>query len=210
MTLQNRVTPFGEIIAVPARGTLMGNRGNLHGDGKTLLRMQASRKDWVTCRLDFKGKRREVMAPGKYTELFFLDEATAFAAGHRPCNECRPERFAAFKAAWAKGFERNAGLPVLVKHIDPLMHADRLISRGVQRHFEARIGDLPDGVMVHLAGEMAIARLKWLGRLLEWTATGYLGPAAVTPDTRVTVLTPACTVKVIAAGYETQVHPSAG
>jgi methylphosphotriester-DNA--protein-cysteine methyltransferase len=188
----------------------MGNRGCLHDDQRRLVRTQASRKDWVTCLLDFRGNRRVVMTPGKYTELFFLDEATALAAGHRPCNECRRERFQAFKAAWLKGvLGRDAGA-LRVLDIDPVMHHDRLAAKGVQRRFEASIGELPDGVMVQLPGEEGIARLKWRGRLLAWTPAGYERPLAVTDGSaQVTVLTPACTVKVLGAGYVPDVHPSA-
>ena len=209
MTLQNRVTPTGEIVAVSARGTLMGNRGNLHGDGRVLLRTQASRMDWVTCRLDFKGRKRPIMAPGKYTELFFLDEATALAAGHRPCNECRPERLAAFKEAWAVGVEGQPGMRLLVTHLDTALHRDRFVSKGIQRRFEARLGDLPDGVMVQLPGEARTARLKWNGRLHRWTASGYVDPQPLNLDVAVTVLTPQCTVKTLAAGYLPAVHASA-
>ena len=210
MTLQNRVTPSNEIVAVAARGTLMGNRGCLHDDHRRLVRTQGTRKDWVTCLLEFRGNRRTVMTPGKYTELFFLDEATALAAGHRPCNECRRERFLAFKAAWRKGvLDREEGA-LRVTDIDPVMHADRLAAKGVQRHFEAPLGELPDGVFVRLPSEEGTARLKWHGRLLAWTPSGYESPI---PDadfsSRLTVLTPACTVEVLRAGYVPEVHPTA-
>ncbi len=210
MTLQNRVMPWGEIVAVDARGTLMGNRGCLHDAQRRIVRPQASRRDWVTCRLAFKDRRRTLMAPGKSTELFFLDEATALAAGHRPCNECRPERFAAFRAAWAVGVLGLPGARPLVKEIDPVLHRDRLAARGVQRRILARLGDLPDGVMLRLAGEEAGAWLKWRGRLRAWTASGYGQSRSVPQATEVTVLTPACTVTVLASGYVPEVHPSAG
>src|SRR4051812_13082053 len=100
MPRQNRVTPSGEIVAVPERGTMLGNRGLLH-DGQGLIVRQWKEKRWIVCVLQFKGRRREVMSPGLYTELFFLDEATALAAGHRPCAECCRERFDAFRGAWA-------------------------------------------------------------------------------------------------------------
>lgn len=211
MTLRNRVTPFGDIVAIAARGTLMGNRGCLHDDQRQLVRTQSSRKDWVTCRLKFKDINRAVMSPGKYTELFFLDEATALAAGHRPCNECRKERFLAFKAAWLTGVEGRTEGALLVTTIDPVMHRDRLQARGVQRRFVAAIGELPDGVLVHRASEEGVARLKWHRRLLLWTPQGYEDPLPIpSNDIPVTVLTPACTVKVLAAGYVPEVHPSAG
>jgi hypothetical protein len=207
MTLQNRVTPFGEIVAVPARGTLMGNRGNLHGNDQHLLRTQAGRKDWVTCRLDFRGIRRRVMAPGKYTELFFLDEATALAAGHRPCNVCRSARFKAFKQAWAVGVLGQPGAQLRVKDIDPVLHADRLISKGVQRRFSSRLGELPDGVVLRLPDEVGVARLKWQAHLHRWSPSGY-EDRRVDENVTVTVLTPACTVKVLEARYLPEIHPS--
>lgn len=210
MTLQNRVTPYNEIVATAARGTLMGNRGCLHDDHRQLVRSQASRKDWVTCLLEFRGNRRTVMTSGKYTELFFLDEATALAAGHRPCNECRRERFLAFKSAWLRGIMgRNEGA-LRVADIDPVMHADRLVAKGVQRRFEAPVGELPDGVFVQLPGEEGTARLKWRARLLAWKPSGYERALVVADSTmRVTVLTPACTVKVLRAGYVPDVHSTA-
>ena len=100
MPLQNRVTPFGELIATPARGTLMGNRGCLH-DAQQRIRRTFAVKRWIICVLEFKGRHRQVMAPGQYTELFFLDEATALAAGHRPCAECQRARYDLFRAHWA-------------------------------------------------------------------------------------------------------------
>src|SRR5919204_6549006 len=99
MPRQNRVTPFGEIVATPERGTLMGNRGVLH-DGEGRIRRPWQLRRWLVCVLDLKGRKRRVMTPGRYTELFFLDEATALAAGHRPCAECRRARFLAFCSAW--------------------------------------------------------------------------------------------------------------
>ena len=206
MALQNRVTPFGEIVPISARGTLMGNRGCLHNAQRQLVRTQASRKDWVTCRLQFKDRRRPLMSPGKYTELFFLDEATALAAGHRPCNVCRPERLALFKQSWAVGVLLAPGARLLVGQIDSVLHQDRVGSKRAQCRFAARIGELPDGAMVQLGGEVGIARLMWRGRLFTWTAEGYQEPQSVDADTEVIVLTPACTVKVLAAGYVPEVH----
>src|SRR5258707_3661680 len=98
--LQNRVNPWGELFRTPARGTMMGNRGRtLHNAQQEIVRSYGGKR-WICCLLEFKGRRRQIMSPGQYTELFFLDEATAFAAGHRPCAECRRERYKAFRAAW--------------------------------------------------------------------------------------------------------------
>jgi len=209
MTLQNRVTPFGEIVTVAARGTLMGNRGCLH-DAERRIVTSSARVAWVTCRLEWKDIRRTIMAPGKYTELFFLDEATALAAGHRPCGDCRAERLVEFERAWAAGVDGRPGEVALVSRIDPIMKRDREERRGVQRRSVARAGDLPDGVMVQLPGEDGIARLKWRGQYLNCSPTGYGHPKAVEAKATVTVLTPACTVKVLAAGYVPEVHPTAG
>ena len=105
MTLQNRVTPFGEIIATPERGAYMGNRGGRihHNDRQELQTRRWASRQWITCLLEFKGRHRMVMQPNRYTELFFLDEVTAFAAGHRPCAECRRDDFSRFMTAWAIG-----------------------------------------------------------------------------------------------------------
>jgi len=131
MTLQNRVTPFGEIVAVPARGTLMGNRGCLH-DAERRIVASSARVAWVTCRLEWNGIRRQIMAPGKYTELFFLDEATALAAGHRPCGDCRGERLLEFERAWAAGVAGRSGEVALVQTIDPVMQQEcaRAVAHG--------------------------------------------------------------------------------
>jgi len=209
MTLQNRVTPFGEIVAVAARGTLMGNRGCLH-DAERQIVKRSARVAWVTCRVEWNGIRRQIMAPRKYTELFFLDEVTALAAGHRPCGDCRAERLVEFERAWAAGVEGRPGEVALVQNIDPIMKLDRAERHGAQRRFTARAGGLPDGAMVQLPAEEGIARLKWRGQYLKCSPTGYGRPTAVEEKTTVTVLTPACTVKVLAAGFVPEVHPTAG
>src|SRR5262249_11244908 len=122
MPRQNRVTPWGEIVATPERGTLMGNRGVLH-DGEGRIVRPWRQKRWIACLLQFKGRKRAVMSPGRYTELFFLDEATALAAGHRPCAECLRDRFTAFRDAWIRG--RAAG-KVTAPEIDSRLHTERL------------------------------------------------------------------------------------
>jgi len=205
MPLRNRVTPFGEIVAVAARGTLMGNRGCLHDSSRDVTRLSA-RPAWVTCRLEWKGIRRSLMSPGKYTELFFLDEATALAAGHRPCNDCRSERLRAFQRAWAVGVEGGAGTATLVAKIDPVLQKERWNGTGTQRTFVARAADLPDGTFLQRGAEPGIARLKWRSSLHRWTPYGYTDPQTCDPAETVTVLTPACTVRVIKAGYVPDVH----
>ena len=148
MPLQNRVSPHGDVIAVAARGALMGNRGRLHDATLQIVRRQVSSyRAWVTCLLAFKGRRRTVMAPGRYTELFFLDEATALAAGHRPCGECRRADYRRFKASWLAGNpERDLPGAVPIAAIDCELHRDRLTSEGLQRTFQADLASLPDGL----------------------------------------------------------------
>jgi hypothetical protein len=209
MALENRVTPFGQIVAVDARGTLMGNRGCLHDESQCIVKSSA-RDAWLICRLQWKGIRRPLMAPGKYTELFFLDEATALAAGHRPCNDCRAERLDEFKHAWAAGIEGRPGASTLVSRIDPVLKRDRREDSGRQRKFEARINELPDGVVVQIHGEESVARLLWGSRLLRWAWTGYTDALTIEPAIKVRVLTPASTVKALAAGYVPDVHSTAG
>jgi len=137
MPLQNRVTPFGEIVALPARGTLMGSRGCLHDVERKVVK-SAARVAWVTCRLQWKDIHRTIMAPGKYTELFFLDEATALAAGHRPCGDCRAERLVEFERAWAAGVEGRPGGVAVVQNIDPVMKLDRTERKKILALAQAR------------------------------------------------------------------------
>ncbi len=206
MPLQNRVTPYGEIVALPERGLLMGNRGILHDDTQRIVRSWQVRR-WIACRTAFRGRHRQVMRPHSYTELFFLDEATAFAAGHRPCAECRHADYQRFKAAWAKGVGEQGG----ADQMDVVLHADRLAGRGTQqrkRRYRERIAALPDGTFINLDGA---AWLLWRGQLLEWSAAGYHARRPLPPaESRVEVLTPRSLVAVLCAGYPLQVHPSAG
>lgn len=207
--LQNRVTPFGDLIATPARGTLMGNRGRLHNPGRRIVRRIAGGyRAWVTCLLAFRGRHRRVMAPNRYTELFFLDEATALAAGHRPCGECRRADFRRFKATWlAANRDRGLGPDVLIGAIDRELHRDRLGPDGRPRTYRAEIGSLPDGVFVVLP-DLAKALLVWRGGLVPWSPAGYgtLRPSPRGEQAR--VLTPRSTAAAIAAGYVPRVHPS--
>src|SRR5690348_1184904 len=169
MPRQNRVTPFGEIVAVPERGTMMGNRGRLHDDlGRIRRPWQVKR--WLICLLDFNGRHRQVMAPGLYTELFFLDEATALAAGHRPCFECRRRSYNAFVDAWAvgNGIDAMHGRPIAAS-IDDLLHEERVGPGRSKRTFVERINDLPDGVFVTQDERGDQAQLLWDGHLLAWS-----------------------------------------
>lgn len=197
MTLPNRVTPFGVFEADPARGTLMGNRGCLvNGRGELIRRWQLER--WITCVLEFKGRRRHpLMAAGQYTELFFLDEATASAAGHRPCHECRRADADAFRAAWRVAHPRDTRFP----QIDARLHDER--TRGAQAPIAC--DDLPAGAMVSLDGR------AWLvvgGGLRAWSHGGYTTRLA-SPQEPVSVLTPLSTLAAMRAGWRPRLHPSA-
>jgi hypothetical protein len=195
---QNRVTPLGEIVATLERGTLMGNRGVLHDPEGRIRRFWQVRR-WLLCVLEFRGRRRPIMRPGHYTELFFLDEATGLAAGHRPCAECRRDRYLAFRNAWPFGC-----LPATA--LDDQLHAERLTPDGSKRCFEANLDDLPDGVFVTLRGR---AWLLWRGRLLAWSPGGYRDRLPRPRGESVEVLTPRSTVAAVRAGYVPEVHVSA-
>lgn len=148
------------------------------------------------------------MTPGLYTELFFLDEATALAAGHRPCGECRRADFLRFKSAFATAHaDQDITATANIGVIDRLMHADRRTADGKQRTFMADIGDLPDGAMFTVDGRDAF--LLWQGRLLRWSPAGYTRQDPLSAGQSVTVLTPQCSVRTLTAGYRPDVHPSA-
>jgi hypothetical protein len=208
MPLQNRVTPSGELVAVPARGLLMGNRGILHDEHRRIVRPWQVRR-WIACVTEFRGRHRQVMRPHSYTELFFLDEATAFAAGHRPCAECRHADYQRFRAAWAAW----SGAPASADAMDDVLHADRLEGHGAhqrQRTYRVdpeELAALPDGTFISLDGA---AWLLWRGHRLAWSAAGYTARRALpTLAGDVTVLTPRAVVAVLRAGYRPMVHPSA-
>jgi hypothetical protein len=202
MPLQNRVTPLGELVAAPGRGLVYGNRGCLH-DAEGRIRRRYAVKRWIACRLEFRGRRRTLLQPGRYTELFFLDEATAFAAGHRPCAECRREDYLRFGAIWRGLHPGDAGADA----IDARLHAERLDGRAQRRH-HARLESLPDGAFVLLDGGPRLV----LGReLLAWSASGY-GDRVPRPLGAAVVLTPPSLVAVLRAGWRpdvTLLHPSA-
>ncbi len=207
MPLQNRVTPWGEIVALPQRGLFMGNRDCLH-DGQRHVVKKWARVPWVTCLVEFQGRHRGVMTPGQYTELFFLDEATALAAGHRPCATCRRADYDRFKALWVAANPDLAGTTNgTMEAIDRLLHAERVDAGGCKRTWTARLGELPDGVMVVRDGADEVL-LRHAGGAYPWTPAGY-GPRQVLPqDTMVRVLTPRSVAKVLARGYRPVLHPS--
>ena len=208
MPLQNRMTPWGEIVATPERGLFMGNRGCLH-DGQRRVTKAWARIPWVTCALKYKDRHRVVMSPGQYTELFFLDEPTALAAGHRPCATCRRVEYDAFKALWLEANpELAARSEEKITEIDKLLHAERADARRQKRTWSARLGDLPDGSMVVRRGTPD-PLLVWGGQVHTWTPGGYTAARSLDPDTEVEVLTPFSVVKTLAQGYRPVVHPSA-
>ena len=201
MPLQNRVTPFGDIIATPERGLLTGNRGIIHDPAtRTLLTKRWATKAWLACTCDFQGVRRDVMAARSWTELFFLDEATALAAGHRPCFFCRQEAAERFRAAWAAG---NATAAPSAAAMDAVLHRERLRERQKRLHpLTTPIGELPDGAAVAAAGE---AFVSVGGHLLRWSPAGYLSAAFPVVDA---LLTPPSTLAALRAGYRPVLHPS--
>jgi hypothetical protein len=209
MPKRNRVTPFGDIIATPERGTFMGNRGVLHDD-EGCIRRSWQVKRWIVCLLEFRGRHREVMTPGRYTELFFLDEATALAAGHRPCAECRHARFIDFCHAWGKAhLADGTSVRPTADEIDRRLHTERLTPDRTKRSFVAALDELPDGVFVTVTAWGEQAYLVWGDRLLEWTPGGYGERRRRPKGTEVTVLTPESTVATIRAGFVPEVHLSA-
>jgi hypothetical protein len=196
MPLQNRVDPFGELFAASARGTLMGNRGGkIHSGDKKLTRRRWASRQWICCVLEFKNRQRDVWGRF-YTELFFLDEVTAFAAGHRPCFECRRKDALAF-AALFPGARSAPGM-------DAVLHAERLDGKAKRLHRRA-IDMLPDGAMIALEGEAFAVRG---GKLLRWTPRGYQGAKRRPRGIKADVLTPPAILAVLKAGYRPLWHPS--
>jgi hypothetical protein len=212
MPLQNRVLPTGEIVADPHRGLMLGNRGCLHGSGRQLGVSRWRSKLWICCVLDWKGIRRDPMPPGRWTALFFLDEATALAAGHRPCGYCRRLEFLDFARAWQRAQDLTRR-PLAVE-MDRQLHAERVDRGRRQRTWLAPVATLPDGVLIRHDG---VVSLLTGGQLLPWSLSGYGDPVAVdgrsaeaggTGLDLAEVLTPPSTVAAIRAGYRPLVHPS--
>jgi hypothetical protein len=202
MPLQNRVTPTGDIISTPHRGMFTGNRGIIHDPATRTLTRRWAGKAWITCVCEFRGRRREVMGGRSWTELFFLDEATAFAAGHRPCFFCRPDDAKRFRAAWQEG---NGVTDILAREIDAVLHGERLEGRAKRLHpLSIPLEALPDGAMLQQgAGSYLIVR----GRALLWSAAGYR--QAENALQAAMLLTPPSTLRALAAGYRPVLHPSA-
>jgi len=202
MPLQNRVTPTGEIIATPERGMFVGNRGIIHDpETKTLLRKRWSTPAWLTCVCEFRGRRREVMARRSWTELFFLDEATAFAAGHRPCFFCRRDDANRFRTAWEQG---NGVTDLLAPEIDAVLHRERLASGKKLHPLPMRLEKLADGTMVQQGTESFLIAA---GRTFLWSPGGYRKTHRGLADAK--LLTPPSTVRAFVAGYRPVLHLSA-
>jgi hypothetical protein len=203
MPLQNRVTPSGDIVATPERGTFTGNRGIIHDPAtRTLLNRRWSNPAWITCVCDFRGRRRDVMATRSWTELFFLDEATSFAAGHRPCFYCRRDDANRFRAAWEEG---NGVARLRATEIDAVLHRERLDRRQKRLHpLDGPVTALPDGAMVQAKGE---SYLIAQGRALRWSFGGYSAADVELVDAQ--LLTPPSTVRAFRAGYRVVPHGSA-
>ncbi len=205
MSFQNRVDPWGCLHAVSERGSLLGNRGILHNERREIIRQWKGRS-WVTCRTSFGDRHREVFSvnPLSYSELFFLDEATAFSAGHRPCAECRRYRYREFIGAWAiANRERMGSSKTSASEVDRILHSERVDSGGRKVAWEARMDQLPNGTMVALDGR---AYLVWARALWPWTFSGYGPKGELTSSGCVQVLTPASVVRAFAIGFEPGVH----
>ncbi|MDA4847605.1 hypothetical protein [Hoeflea poritis] len=208
MPLQNRVTPFGELVRTPARGTMMGNRGGRIHDNqsRTLLRRRWASRRWIVCVTEFRGRKRTLMQPNSYTELFFLDEATALAAGHRPCFECRHRDAKAFAAAFFGGsqFDKSGA-----DAMDAILHKERCLSgAGAVVLTREEALSLPRGA-IFAAGDDCIAVGE--DTLLLWDLVGYrrLGSSRLDTGNALRLLTPPSTVAALRAGYRAQLHPSA-
>jgi hypothetical protein len=206
MPLQNRVTPLGELIADPARGLVYGNRGCLH-DEAGRIRRRHNGKRWIACRLRFRGwLRRPLMQPGRFTELFFLDEVTALSSGHRPCALCRRDDYVRLTALWKTLHPGQVGADA----IDAQLHTERVAPR-TRAHLchEARLEDLPDGVFVLTEGAPSLV----IGReLMTWTPGGYAARRPRPARQWALVITPPSLVEVLRAGWQPLVpllHPSA-
>ena len=196
--MQNRVDPCGNIINTTARGSWMGNRGQLHDD-TTYIQRPFKLKAWLTCLLQFKERQRTVMSPGLYTELFFLDEATAFSAGHRPCFECRRQDHFRFKMYWLKGnAEYGFTEKTTIKDIDAILHNERINHAGNKVTYLDNIDNLPGGTFIFIDEQPYLIAGNYLH---HWTAFGYDNRMTLPTNRVVAVLTPRSVVNTLSAGY---------
>ena len=200
--MQNRVNPFGEIIETKARGAWMGNRGRIHNEHQQ-IGSRYKLPAWLICKLEFKGRKRQIMAPNSYTELFFLDEATAFAAGHRPCFECRREDFNRFRKLWLEGNRQyNFSGKTSIREIDQVLHNQRINKDGTKKMYPEELNKLPDGTIVSFQES---AFLLFKKQLYLWTPYGYEKRNSSVIKGNVNVLTPLSIVNTFKAGYEPQI-----
>ncbi|WP_350281523.1 hypothetical protein [Kribbella sp. HUAS MG21] len=199
MPLQNRVLPTQEIVADPGRGLLMGNRGSIHRPDRTLGVTRWRSKAWICCALDFQGRRRDPMPPGRWTALFFFDEAVALAAGHRPCHYCRRSDFLRYAGAWPQRLR--------AAEMDAVLHSQRVDPRTRrQRTTTQYLSELPDGAMLRFDGSPALVLDR---QLLPWSWQGYGAPVRTRGPQQVEVLTPPANLVVLRAGFAPLLHPSA-
>ncbi|MEU4604274.1 hypothetical protein AB0F43_14940 [Kribbella sp. NPDC023972] len=205
MPLQNRVLPTQEIVAEPGRGLLMGNRGTLHGPDRRLGTTRWRSKAWICCVLDWKGVRRDPMPPGRWTALFFFDEAVALAAGHRPCHHCRRRDFLRYAGAWATG--RDLDQRPRAAAMDAQLHVERVDPRTRQQRTTIQdLDELPDAAMIRYDGRPALVLDH---RVLPWSWEGYGDPVRPPGLHEVAVLTPPANLVVLKAGFTPLLHPTA-
>lgn len=199
--LQNRVDPYGNIIKTKARGAWMGNRGVLHSSEQQILRA-FKLKAWITCKLEFKGWKRKVMSPNRYTELFFMDEATSFAAGHRPCFECRREDYRRFKSFWLSGNPQyHFNEKTSIHEIDKILHKERIDRNKKKVTYEEDTEELPNGSFV-LVGDSPYLIYEY--KMYLWSPFGYEKAIDLPNEKKLIVLTPESIVNTFRAGYVPQ------
>ena len=199
--LQNRVDPFGQFIKTSARGSWMGNRGVIHKHNQ--ITKPFKHQTWITCMLEFKGRKRTVMTPDHWTELFFLDEATAFAAGHRPCFECRRYDAKRFKSCWIKGNPiHNFSMTTSISKIDAIIHRERIDNEKKKVMHQCISSGIPEGTFVLMNDEPFVCAK---GRLHRWTAFGYEDSIAMPEASTLTILTPYSIVNAFRANYTPQI-----
>ena len=200
--LQNRIDPLGKFIVTSARGSWMGNRGVIHKDKQIVKAFK--HKAWITCQLEFKGRERTVMTPGHWTELFFLDEATAFAAGHRPCFECRKIDALKFKSCWIAGNpSHNFNAKTSINRIDEVLHLERIDAKNEKVLHQRISSQIPDGTFVLLGNDPYLFHHR---KLYRWTPFGYENGQAAPETTMLAILTPFSVVNAFSAGYVPQMH----
>lgn len=203
--LQNRVTPHNDIEASSSRGTMMGNRRILHNKDKVIVRPWSGHR-WLYCLLECDDIQRKLMSPGCYTELFFLDEATALSAGHRPCSSCLPKKVKDFRSKWLTANSSYYELPNTdLKSLDNIIHSERIDKNDCKLIYLAKASELPDGVFIEFDSK---SYLKFKNRLLEWSHDGYISGQDIPQDLYVKVLTPKSLVRCIENGFTPDVHDS--